>query len=154
MELQSFLATAQNWNRSGFVLFKNLFKTWYLVGQALWGIPCRTYHKWIIVMRCYKWSNMNYKEVNHQKKISYLVGLTPIKTIRVPTWRSDVGVRPISKTHHLVGHTLWGVVDQSEAEVFLPALVGHTHRILADESAAETHGAISRIVGGTYTQSV
>ena len=32
--------------------------------------------------------------------------------------------------------------------------MGRTHSILADQSEAETHGAISRIIGGTYTKSV
>ena len=154
MELQSFLATAQNWNRLGFVLFKNLFKTWYLVGQALWGIPCRTYHKWIIVMRCYKWSNMNYKEVNHQKKIIILGGIHTDKNDS----SSDLTIRCRRSSHFknpsLGGTYTLGSRRPIRSRSVLPALVGHTHRILADESAAETHGAISRIVGGTYTQSV
>ena len=37
---------------------------------------------------------------------------------------------------------------------FQAALVGHTHSILANQSVAEAHEVISRIVGGTYTQSV
>ena len=54
-------------------------------------------------------------EANHQKNSSYLVGLTLI----VATSQSEDGLRRFSKLHHLVGHTHKIPADQSEAETLV-----------------------------------
>ena len=57
---------------SGFVPVQkpvqSLFKTWW--DKQCWGIPCRTYHSNAVL----EWRNMNYEEVNHQKKVIILGG--------------------------------------------------------------------------------
>ena len=84
-----------------------------------------------------------------KRKLSYLVGLTPIKLFDNPRSAFVFFQEPI---------TWWDIHSTCRRPIrsrcFQPALVGHTHSILANQSEAETHEAISRIVGGTYTQSV
>ena len=129
--------------------------------RGTWGIHggdihCRMIsiinYKWMITGTPWCWIDATWTNPGQSPKqyISYLVGLTPI----VATSQSEVGLSRFSKTHHLVGHTMSVIVDQSEASAFNVRCRTYTQfscRQISGRDDCVFVCVYENLVGGTWT---